>query len=72
MISVTRPDADQRVLLHGVDRSVDVDRAVVEHVQLDVRHLQVDALDLGPTPSAICTVFVPDCFCTCRRTPGGR
>ena len=22
------------------------------------------------TPSAICTVFVPDCFVTCRRTPG--
>ncbi len=39
--------ADQRVLLHGVDRSVDVHRAVVEDVQPDVGHFDVDAIDFG-------------------------
>ena len=47
MISVTRTDADQRVLLHGVDRPADELRAVVEDVQLDVGHLAVDAFDFG-------------------------
>ena len=48
MISVTRAGADQRVLLHGVNRPADVHRAVVEDVQLDVGHLRVDARDFVP------------------------
>ena len=40
--------SDDGVLLHGADRSLDVDRAVVHHGHLDVGHLAVDARDLGP------------------------
>ena len=39
--------AEHRVFLHGADRAPDVHRAVVEHGQLDVRHLAVDPGDLG-------------------------
>ena len=68
-------DDEQRAevggLLHGGDRPLDVLRLIVEERQVDRRHLAVDPLDLrAARPSAIATVFLPDCFVTCRRTPG--
>ena len=69
MISHDQEAADQRVLLNGVNRSTDEDRAVVEDRQRDARHLAVDAIDFGAHGVAIATVFVPDCLVMRSRTP---